>query len=308
VPDRSWGQAMEVVRRSSEGARPDGESGVPESAGTVPSIRRLEAARSGTGMRPRADAELAVGAPEVCLDRLLAHHERCRDLAVREPARGEPRDTLLCRSQVVGGGWAKAETVELSPHAGRPDRGSRRLQDRQGFFKRHLRRAPLAQAASKTSRLRARSNGIACTDWPVADDRYAGPWAVRTAAPVLVVGNHFDGVTDYAGAVATSQLLKNSRLLIGVGPPGRRPHASGLVGGRKAVCRLTGRPAWKQGGAAAAAPSLICAYLRPPPLVSKSMVCGFRWSIVCDLPGFGKIVRYATMPSERPLLVTPSVA
>jgi pimeloyl-ACP methyl ester carboxylesterase len=44
-----------------------------------------------------------------------------------------------------------------------------------------------------------------CTDWPVADDRYAGPWTVRTSAPVLVVGNHFDGVTDYAGAQATSR-------------------------------------------------------------------------------------------------------
>jgi pimeloyl-ACP methyl ester carboxylesterase len=52
-----------------------------------------------------------------------------------------------------------------------------------------------------------------CTRWPVAADRYVGPWSARTSAPVLVVGNFFDGVTDYAGAVASSQLLKNSRLL-----------------------------------------------------------------------------------------------
>ena len=52
-----------------------------------------------------------------------------------------------------------------------------------------------------------------CTHWPVADDRYTGPWAVRTNAPVLVVGNFFDGVTDHTGAVATSRFLKNSRLL-----------------------------------------------------------------------------------------------
>ena len=52
-----------------------------------------------------------------------------------------------------------------------------------------------------------------CTHWPVADDRYTGPWTARTNAPVLVVGNFFDGVTDHAGAVATSRLLKNSRLL-----------------------------------------------------------------------------------------------
>ena len=30
---------------------------------------------------------------------------------------------------------------------------------------------------------------------------------------MLIVGNTFDGVTDYSGAVATSKLLPNSRLL-----------------------------------------------------------------------------------------------
>ena len=44
-------------------------------------------------------------------------------------------------------------------------------------------------------------------------DRYIGPWTANTSAPVLVVGNFFDGVTDYAGAKATNRLLKNSRLL-----------------------------------------------------------------------------------------------
>lgn len=53
----------------------------------------------------------------------------------------------------------------------------------------------------------------ACAKWPTSPDRYAGPWSTRTSAPVLVVGNFFDGVTDYAGAVASSRLLKNSRLL-----------------------------------------------------------------------------------------------
>jgi pimeloyl-ACP methyl ester carboxylesterase len=52
-----------------------------------------------------------------------------------------------------------------------------------------------------------------CTEWPVAADRYVGPWRVRTSAPVLVVGNFFDGVTGYSGARATSRLLENSRLL-----------------------------------------------------------------------------------------------
>jgi pimeloyl-ACP methyl ester carboxylesterase len=52
-----------------------------------------------------------------------------------------------------------------------------------------------------------------CADLAASADRYAGPWATRTSAPVLVVGNYFDGVTDYEGAMTSSQLLKNSRLL-----------------------------------------------------------------------------------------------
>jgi pimeloyl-ACP methyl ester carboxylesterase len=52
-----------------------------------------------------------------------------------------------------------------------------------------------------------------CIHWPVNDDRYVGPWTARTSAPVLVVGNFYDGVTDHAGAVASHQLLRNSRLL-----------------------------------------------------------------------------------------------
>jgi pimeloyl-ACP methyl ester carboxylesterase len=52
-----------------------------------------------------------------------------------------------------------------------------------------------------------------CADWPVARDRYVGPWTARTSAPVLVVGNFFDGVTDYRGAQASARLLRNARLL-----------------------------------------------------------------------------------------------
>ena len=53
----------------------------------------------------------------------------------------------------------------------------------------------------------------ACADYPVSSDRFIGPWTTRTSAPVLVVGNFFDGVTDYNGAIASSKLLVNSRLL-----------------------------------------------------------------------------------------------
>jgi pimeloyl-ACP methyl ester carboxylesterase len=57
----------------------------------------------------------------------------------------------------------------------------------------------------------------ACANWPVNADRYAGPWATTTSSPVLVVGNYFDGITDYAGAYASSRLLRNSRLLVYAG-------------------------------------------------------------------------------------------
>jgi pimeloyl-ACP methyl ester carboxylesterase len=52
-----------------------------------------------------------------------------------------------------------------------------------------------------------------CANWPTAPDRYAGPWGTRTSAPVLVVGNHFDAVTGYRGAVGTAEVLTGSRLL-----------------------------------------------------------------------------------------------
>ena len=50
--------------------------------------------------------------------------------------------------------------------------------------------------------------------WTVRDeDAYRGPFNRRTAAPVLVVGNYWDPATNYQGAVSSSRLLPNSRLL-----------------------------------------------------------------------------------------------
>jgi pimeloyl-ACP methyl ester carboxylesterase len=50
--------------------------------------------------------------------------------------------------------------------------------------------------------------------WTVQDeDAYLGPFTRRTAAPVLIVGNFWDPATNYQGAVASSRLLPNSRLL-----------------------------------------------------------------------------------------------
>jgi pimeloyl-ACP methyl ester carboxylesterase len=52
-----------------------------------------------------------------------------------------------------------------------------------------------------------------CASWPTNVNRYTGPWNKRTSSPVLVIGNFFDPATNYANAVSTSRLLKNSRLL-----------------------------------------------------------------------------------------------
>ena len=50
--------------------------------------------------------------------------------------------------------------------------------------------------------------------WTVQDeDAYRGPFTRRTAAPVLIVGNFWDPATNYRGAVTSSRLLPNSRLL-----------------------------------------------------------------------------------------------
>jgi pimeloyl-ACP methyl ester carboxylesterase len=50
--------------------------------------------------------------------------------------------------------------------------------------------------------------------WTVRDeDAYTGSFARQTAAPVLVVGSIWDPATNYEGAVSSSRLLPNSRLL-----------------------------------------------------------------------------------------------
>lgn len=59
-------------------------------------------------------------------------------------------------------------------------------------------------------------NNASCASakWTATDeDAYRGPFNRRTVKPVLVVGNYWDPATNYAGAVAASRLLPNSRLL-----------------------------------------------------------------------------------------------
>jgi pimeloyl-ACP methyl ester carboxylesterase len=79
-----------------------------------------------------------------------------------------------------------------------------------------------------------------CAHWPVSADRYVGPWTAQTSAPVMVVGNFFDGTTDYAGAVATAHLLPNSRLLSYAGWGHTAYHRSGCVADYVNTYLLTG--------------------------------------------------------------------
>ena len=57
----------------------------------------------------------------------------------------------------------------------------------------------------------------ACAGWPAAPDRYAGPWGVTTAQPVLVVGNRFDPSTPISGADGLVEVLGGSGLLTWAG-------------------------------------------------------------------------------------------
>ncbi len=53
----------------------------------------------------------------------------------------------------------------------------------------------------------------ACPRWPGSHaDAYRGPWRIRTAYPVLIVGNRHDPATPISGARALHGVLGNSRL------------------------------------------------------------------------------------------------
>ena len=53
-----------------------------------------------------------------------------------------------------------------------------------------------------------------CASWPGQDgDRYIGPFDVRTANDVLIIGNRNDPATRYQDAVSTSRIMPVSRLL-----------------------------------------------------------------------------------------------
>jgi pimeloyl-ACP methyl ester carboxylesterase len=53
-----------------------------------------------------------------------------------------------------------------------------------------------------------------CAVWQGNDpDRYLGPFTQTTTEPILIVGNRFDPITPYEGALQTHSLLPNSALL-----------------------------------------------------------------------------------------------
>ncbi len=55
-----------------------------------------------------------------------------------------------------------------------------------------------------------------CASWPEStkEDRFTGPFATITSAPVLVVGNTYDPATPLHGARAVNRLIDGSRLLV----------------------------------------------------------------------------------------------
>ena len=81
-----------------------------------------------------------------------------------------------------------------------------------------------------------------CASWPEStkEDRFTGPFATTTSAPVLVVGNTYDPATPLHGARAVNRLLDGSRLLVmdgwghgalGTGPCVKRAYGDYLLDG-----------------------------------------------------------------------------
>jgi pimeloyl-ACP methyl ester carboxylesterase len=89
-----------------------------------------------------------------------------------------------------------------------------------GLHPQHVSAAPAAAAkADKRAPYFGRAwmwSSVQCARdiWSVQDeDAYRGPFNVRTQAPVLIVGTHWDPATNYDSAVSASKRLPNSRLL-----------------------------------------------------------------------------------------------
>jgi pimeloyl-ACP methyl ester carboxylesterase len=55
---------------------------------------------------------------------------------------------------------------------------------------------------------------LPCSRWPAQDqDRFSGPWAVRTHNPLLLLNPRFDPASPHRNATAMNKLLSHSRLL-----------------------------------------------------------------------------------------------
>jgi pimeloyl-ACP methyl ester carboxylesterase len=70
---------------------------------------------------------------------------------------------------------------------------------------------------------------LPCAVWPARDhDSFTGPWRVRTTSPALVMNNRHDPATSVRNAVAMTQLLPGSSLVIveGWGHTARATHSA----------------------------------------------------------------------------------
>jgi hypothetical protein len=111
----------------------------------------------------RADAELAIRAREVGLDRALAHEQLGSDLAVGPALRRQLGDALLGRREHIAiAGTTAAEPRDLLARTLCPRLGAQLGEDRARGLERRTYGAALLGAPLSASSVRARSNG-----WPM---------------------------------------------------------------------------------------------------------------------------------------------
>src|SRR5207247_11131372 len=123
-----------------------GAAGAPDQSVISLSLtgRRGEATSQ---LGPRADAELAVDANEVGLDRLAAEEQGACHLLVREAAGDELCHLALGWCQLAARRGSTADAAHFAPSPFGPEPGPELLEDRQRRLQRLARRTPALPAA-----------------------------------------------------------------------------------------------------------------------------------------------------------------
>nr|WP_221379910.1 alpha/beta fold hydrolase [Actinoplanes polyasparticus] len=165
--------------------------------------------------------------PLVIGDRTITYASFITDvhLAMYLPTAGEQVTTLAAEIRAALDGDTAALARRLAAAADPPYDNSLEAASgvlcTDGRFPARAEQWPAAVAARERtapyfggSELVWKDTVCASNTWTARDeDAYTGPFNRHTAAPVLVVGSFWDPSTNYAGAVSTSRLMPNSRLL-----------------------------------------------------------------------------------------------